>query len=110
MSLNPTFFNGARVFPVYFKQGQFAKNDPKLYAAGFEVVLNNEGVFLQPKPTGDGTHYMLRNSTVDDVWYQDRYNMGWIQADKPIVMDGHEMGDFIGHPTDWRGCHYFGLI
>ena len=110
MGTNPTLFENARVTPVYFMQGQFAKDDPKLYTAPFQIVLNSEGLFLQPTPVDDVSKYLLTTTAVDTSWIQGRENIGWIQAHRPIVMDAHEMGDHEGHPSDWRGCHSFGLI
>jgi len=110
MGNNPTLFESARVTQVFFQQGSFGKGDPKLYQAPFELVLNSEGLFLQPASMGDLSKYQLTNNAGDSAWIQARKNIGWIQAQKPVIINEHEMGDFLGHPNDWKGCHSFGLI
>jgi hypothetical protein len=110
MGVNPSLFEDAKIYKVYFKLGSFGKDNPKYYPAPFQILLNSEGQFIQPCNLGDLSSYALNYSIKDSSLYQAKHGDGWIQLGKELVFDEHEWGDFEGHPSDFRGVHAFGLI
>lgn len=108
MGANPSLFEDAKIYPVYFNCGTFYKGVPKFYPAAFHLLENSEGLFMEPNGFDTLSTYLVNNSLVDERFYQHKVGNGWLMVGRELRMSLHEMGDFIGNPSDWRGVHYFG--
>jgi len=97
---------------VWYKAGVHAQGGrgPRFIEAPFTVVnLFTGGTALVPRDTllaGDLSRcHALTSSVPGDA---DLLSRGEFFYDlSSVVIGEHAMGDYEGHPEDWRGCHRF---
>lgn len=108
MGANPALFEDAKIYPVYLSCGEFYKGVKKYYPAGFHLLENSEGLFMEPNGYDTLSTHLLNSSVVNSHFFQQKAGNGWIMVGREFCIDLSELGDWEGNAKDWRGVHYFG--
>ena len=95
----------AKITPVYWKVGEFSNHSgqPKLLKAPYDLIFFGGDNYVMPCGTAFDYSFSEEMS-----YKEDRKGFGYVS--NIMIMEEHEMGDYAGHPEDWRGFQQFGMI
>jgi len=109
--MSESVWNLSKKTMIWYDMGKFGEpsRGQRFVEAPFTLVnLYTGGMALVPRDTqlaGNTSGYALTSSVPSDA---DQLSRGEFFYDRSTATIGeHEMGDYEGHPEDWRGCHQF---
>lgn len=109
-------FNLGKRTRVIYECGYFPDtNRPRFTDASFNLVFFNGYQYLVPQNTNRASSqraavdWAIHNDMTDGDAFR-LSKLDWYYDGTLVTMGEHEMGDYKGHPEDWKGMHKFSPI
>lgn len=110
-------FDEMAVKKVFYAKGKFSNTRARFEEAPFQIV-NIPGIdanwYFQPTPlvqaSSDSALPLNQSGYKDGDEGVFRNGEGFQDMERIIMGGSHELGDYAGHPNDWRGMHKIGFF